>query len=352
MNKNISKNNDISSLTLEELSVWLKNNGEASFRAKQIYAWLHVKHATSFAQMSNLPLALRNTLSENFIISSPKTVEINTASDGTQKLLMQLADGCYVETVLMHYSYGYSVCVSSQVGCNMACVFCASCKAGFQRNLTCGEMLMQVYEAQRLAGQRISHVVLMGIGEPLQNFDNVIKFLKMLSDENGINLSMRAISLSTCGIVPNIEKLAQLKLPITLSVSLHAATNQKRDKLMPVNKKWNIEQLLDVCEEYYKINKRRISYEYALFSGFNDGNEDAKALCELLKGKCAHVNLIRANKIPNSKLCASSPAATDNFTKILETNGITVTLRRRLGRDINAACGQLRANAIVEEKQE
>ncbi|MBE6788577.1 MAG: 23S rRNA (adenine(2503)-C(2))-methyltransferase RlmN [Ruminococcaceae bacterium] len=334
---------EISSLNLEELKQQISELGLPAFRAKQIYEWLHKKNVDSFDKMTNIDKALRQKLSQQFSISVPE-IERKLVSkiDGTQKYLFRFNDGECVESVLMRYKYGNSICVSTQVGCAMGCTFCASTKAGRVRNLTAGEILGQVYRAQTDTGERISHIVLMGIGEPLDNFENVVKFLEMVSDKDGLNIGQRNISLSTCGVVPNIYKLAELDMQITLSVSLHAPFDDMRTKMMPINKKYPIAELIKACRDYVKTTGRRISFEYSLIKGVNDSPECAKALCELLKGMLCHVNLIPINTIEQSSYRKSDRKSIEDFKKIIEDHKITATVRRKLGADINAACGQLR----------
>lgn len=334
---------DISSYSLSELSELAIEMGIPKFRAKQIYEWLHKKLVESFDEMTNLDKNLRQRLSENFLISVP-TIEKKLVSkiDSTVKYLFKFADGQCVESVVMRYKYGNSICVSTQAGCAMGCEFCASTKAGKVRNLTTGEILGQIYKAQKDIGERISHIVLMGIGEPLDNYDNVVKFLYMISDENGLNIGQRNISLSTCGIVPKIDELAKLDLQITLSISLHAPTNEIRSSMMPINKRYPIEELIEACKRYVKITGRRISFEYALISGVNDSTHQAHLLCSLLEGILCHVNLIPVNSIEQSSFTKSDKQSIENFKNTIESHKITATVRRKLGADINAACGQLR----------
>jgi len=334
---------EISSLNFEELKQTIKELGLPQFRAKQIYQWLHIKNVDSFDKMTNIDKALRKKLSEQFTISVPEiSRKLVSAIDGTQKYLFEFSDGESVESVLMRYKYGNSICVSTQVGCAMGCTFCASTKAGRVRNLTAGEILGQIYRAQTDSGERISHVVLMGIGEPLDNFDNVVKFLSMISDANGLNIGQRNISLSTCGVVPNIYRLAELDLQITLSVSLHAPTDEMRTGMMPINKKYPIGELMEACRSYVKTTGRRISFEYSLIKGVNDTPECAHKLCKLLGGMLCHVNLIPINSIEQSDYEKSDRKSIEEFKKIIEEHKITATVRRKLGADINAACGQLR----------
>lgn len=334
---------EISSLNLEELKQQITGLGLPAFRAKQIYEWLHKKNVDSFDKMTNIDKTLRQKLSQQFSISVPEIArKLVSKIDGTQKYLFRFNDGECVESVLMRYKYGNSICVSTQIGCAMGCTFCASTKAGRVRNLTAGEILGQVYRAQTDTGERISHIVLMGIGEPLDNFENVVKFLEMVSDKDGLNIGQRNISLSTCGVVPNIYKLAELDMQITLSVSLHAPFDDMRTKMMPINKKYPIAELIKACRDYVKTTGRRISFEYSLIKDVNDSPECAKALCELLKGMLCHVNLIPINTIEQSSYRKSDRKSIEDFKKIIEDHKITATVRRKLGADINAACGQLR----------
>ena len=332
----------IKSMTLTELGQVLKDLGQPAFRAKQVYTWLH-KGVRSYDQMTNLPKQLRDTLEENYPICAPEVVrKQESAKDGTIKYLWRLSDGNCVETVLMRYHYGNTVCISTEVGCKMGCAFCASTLGGFVRQLQPFEMLDQVLFTQVDSGLPISHIVLMGIGEPLDNFDNVMRFLHLVNSPEGMNISMRHISLSTCGLVPGIDRLAQEKLQLTLSVSLHAPTDQIRDTIMPVNKAYDTQQLLDACRRYYEITGRRISFEYAMIGGVNDTPEAANLLLKRLKGLPAHMNLIPLNHVEESPLKPSTRQAVQRFQKILEEGGIPATVRRTLGSDIDASCGQLR----------
>ena len=334
---------DIKSLNLEELTAFVESLGEKKFRAKQIYEWMHRKHVASFSEMTNLPSALRQKLTENYSLTELK-VERKLVSklDGTVKYLYRLPDGEYVETVLMKYQHGNSICVSSQVGCKMGCAFCASTKAGFVRNLSAGEILDQVYQTERDLKLRISHIVMMGIGEPLDNFQNVVTFLRLINSPFGANISLRNVSLSTCGLVDKIDELSKLKLGITLSVSLHAGENETRDRMMPVNRKYPIEILLAACKRYTDETNRRISFEYALIKGENDSMEDAHRLAHLLKGQLCHVNLIPVNEVKETNFHKSGKEHIYRFQKELMRLGINATIRRTLGADISAACGQLR----------
>lgn len=334
---------DIKSLNLEELTSFLEENGEKKFRAKQLYEWMHVHLADHYGQMTNLPKALIEKLEQNTEYTALKVVEHKiSALDGTEKYLFSLKDGQMVESVLMRYSFGNSVCISSQVGCRMGCRFCASTIGGLIRSLTPSEMLDQVYRIQKESQERVSHVVVMGTGEPLDNFDNLVRFIELLSDENGLNISQRNITVSTCGIVPKIEELADLNLQITLAISLHASTQEKRMALMPVANKYEIDELLEVCRYYFKKTKRRMTFEYSLVGGVNDTDEDAKKLSQLLKTFPCHVNLIPVNPVVETKFKEPDSRAVSAFKNKLEKNGINVTIRREMGRDIDGACGQLR----------
>lgn len=336
---------DIRALTIEELTAEILEMGFPQFRAKQIYSWVQEKCVSSFDEMTNVPEKLRTALSEKFSFYGCKiNTKLVSKLDGTVKYLFELYDGEYIESVVMKYKYGYSICVSSQVGCKMGCTFCASAIGGFVRQLSAGEMLSEVFTAQRDLGIKINHLVLMGTGEPLDNFDNVMRFIELLTDEKGQNMSIRHISLSTCGIVPRIYDLADRKLGLTLSVSLHAPNNQIRSKSMPVNVKYDIEELLKACRYYENITGRRISFEYAMIRGFNDSDSAAEELASRLKGTLCHVNLIPVNNVRERNYEKSSQERQKRFAEILEKSGITATVRRTLGSDINASCGQLRAS--------
>ncbi len=334
---------DIKSMTLQELKDEIAAMGEKSFKAGQIYGWLHKHAAVSFDEMTNLSKDFRAQLQKNYdIYNCAIEKKLVSVYDDTVKYLFRLNDGELIESVVMKYKYGYTICVSSQVGCKMGCKFCASGIAGFVRNLTPSEILSQVYMAQRDLGIRISHIVMMGVGEPLDNFDNVMRFLSLVSDENGLNISMRNISLSTCGVVSGIYKLMEKKLQLTLSVSLHAPNDAIRSNTMPVNDRWNIDELLKACRDYTKTTSRRISFEYAMISGVNDSDECAAELGKRLKGMLCHVNLIPVNSVKERDYKKSSDNRIAGFIKTLEKYGINVTVRRTLGSDINASCGQLR----------
>ncbi len=332
------------SMTVQEIGDILKNLNQPSFRAKQVFSWLH-KGVGSYDEMTNLPQSLRSLLAEKYPIYTPRVLrKQESQKDGTVKYLWALEDGNCVETVLMRYHYGNSVCISTEVGCKMGCAFCASTLAGYVRQLEPSEMLEQVLFTQLDSGLPVSHIVLMGIGEPLDNYDNVMRFLELVNDPAGMNISMRHISLSTCGLVPMIDRLAEEKLQITLSVSLHAPSDAIRDTIMPVNKAYPTDALLDACRRYYKKTGRRISFEYAMINGVNDTPEAAQLLAKRLKGLSAHVNMIPLNYVEESPLEPSTKQAVARFQKILEDAGIPATVRRSLGGDIDASCGQLRRN--------
>ena len=333
---------NLKSLTQPELADILKGLGQPAFRAKQVYKWLH-SGVRSYDEMTNLPKALRDTLAESYPINAPKVVrKQESKKDGTIKYLWQLADGNCVETVLMRYHYGNTVCISTEVGCAMGCAFCASTIGGLVRRLEPYEMLDEVLFTQIDSGLPISHIVLMGIGEPLDNFDNVMRFLELVNSPDGMNISMRHISLSTCGLVPKIDALAEKKLQISLAISLHGSNNDIRAKIMPVNKAYPIEVLMDACRRYYAATGRRLHFEYAMIDGVNDTEAHARELLKLLKGLPAHVNMIPLNHVDESPLKPSSRGAVAAFQKILEDGGVTATVRRTLGGDIDASCGQLR----------
>ena len=333
---------NLKSMTLSEMSACLKEMGQPAFRAKQVYTWLH-KGVRSYEEMTNIPQALRQILAEKAPICPPEVIrKQESQKDGTIKYLWRLSDGNCVETVLMRYHYGNTVCISTEVGCRMGCAFCASTLGGLVRKLEPFEMLDQVLFTQVDSGLPISHIVLMGIGEPLDNYDNVMRFLELVNSEEGMNISMRHISLSTCGLVPKIDELAKKKLQLTLSVSLHAPNDEIRNQIMPVNKAYPTEELLAACRRYYAETSRRISFEYAMIHGVNDTEAAAKELLRRMKGLPAHFNLIPLNHVEESPLKPSTKAAVAKFQKILEDGGIPATVRRTLGGDIDASCGQLR----------
>ena len=342
---------NLKNMTQAELAALLKELGQPAFRSKQVYTWLH-KGVRSYDEMTNLPKGLRDQLAEKYPIRAPKVVrKQESQKDGTIKYLWQLSDGNCVETVLMRYNYGNTVCISTEVGCAMGCAFCASTIGGLVRRLEPFEMLDEVLFTQIDSGLPISRIVLMGIGEPLDNFDNVLRFLELVNSEDGMNISMRHISLSTCGLVPKIDALAEKKLQISLAISLHGPNNEIRSKVMPVNKAYPIEQLLDACRRYFAATGRRIHFEYAMIDGVNDREEDAREILRRMKGLPAHFNLIPLNHVEESPLKPSSKAAVARFQKILEDGGITATVRRTLGGDIDASCGQLRRKYNKETKQ-
>lgn len=333
---------DIKSLSLENLTEYAMSIGLKAFNAKQIYVWLHQKDVSDFEEMTNLSRQVRETLSQQCEICSLSIRQKQISSDGTIKYLYQLADGNCIETVLMRYEHGNSICVSSQVGCRMGCTFCASTQGGKLRDLATSEILSQLYETEKDTAERVGSIVLMGIGEPLDNFDNVINFIEIISSVDGKNISQRNISLSTCGIVPKIYDLAKLKLGITLSISLHATTSEQRKKTMPITNSYSIEQLIKACKDYTKATGRRISFEYAMIKGINDTNEDAQRLSQLLKGFINHVNLIPINPVDGSPYTQSDAKVIREFQNKLTQLNVNATIRRRLGQDISAACGQLR----------
>ena len=343
---------DIKSLTLEELTEAIRQMGDKPFRAKQIYQWLHQKLVTDFDEMSKLSKPLREKLKEQFTLTAlyPADVKISQI-DGTRKYLFRLEDGNVIESVWMQYHHGNSVCISSQVGCRMGCRFCASTLDGLERNLTTAEMLDQIYRIQTLTGERVSNIVIMGSGEPLDNYDNVIRFLRMISDENGLNISQRNITLSTCGIVPNILRLAEENIQITLALSLHAPNDEVRKTLMPIANRYSLKEILPACQTYFEKTGRRLTFEYSLVSGVNDNLDEAKALTSLLKNMHGHVNLIPVNPIKERDYRQSDRKAIEAFKSYLEKNGINVTVRREMGRDINGACGQLRKSFLEEESK-
>lgn len=342
---------DILSLTFEELAVEVAAMGLPKFRTGQIYRWLHKSCVSDFDAMSDLSMELRRKLSDNFVIfGCDIEKKLVSEYDGTIKYLFRLHDGEFIESVLMKYKYGYTVCVSSQVGCRMGCRFCASTLSGVVRNLNPSEILSQVYAIQRDNDIRVSHIVMMGMGEPLDNYDNVLKFLKLVNDSRGPEISMRHISLSTCGIVPKIYELMEEDLQLTLSVSLHAPNDDLRASMMPVDKKWHIDELITACRAYTEKTSRRISFEYALVRGQNDSAECAKELASLLKGMLCHINLIPVNEVKETGCRESTPESVKRFSDILEQKGFAVTVRRRLGADINAACGQLRRSAVNSDR--
>lgn len=340
---------DILSLDLPELEAVMAELGEKKFRAKQIFQWLHVRRVFDFDKMTDLSVQLRGRIKEIFCVNGLFVAKkLESCIDNTVKYLYRLSDGNYVETVLMEYSYGHSLCISTQVGCKMGCRFCASAIAGYVRDLTPAEMLLQIYETEKNSGVKISGLVLMGIGEPLDNFDNVVKFLNLLSHKDGTNFSLRHVSLSTCGIVPRIYELAELRLGLTLCVSLHCADDKGRSEIMPVNRAYNIQNLLEACRRYIAATGRRVTFEYAVIDGVNSSEKDADKLADLLRGINCHVNLIPVNAVRERSYKTAKNAVSD-FAKRLEKRGINATVRRTLGSDIEAACGQLRRDAAKND---
>lgn len=340
---------DIKSMTLDEIKNDFGVMGFPAYKASQVYKWLH-KGVVSFDEMSDLSKDLRKLMSDKYYIASASIAnKLVSSYDNTIKYLFRFNDGEYVESVLMKYHHGYSICISTQVGCKMGCTFCATGKSGFSRNLTPSEMIAQIQAAQMDNNIRISNVVLMGMGEPLDNYDNVLKFLRLVSSDDGMNIGMRHISLSTCGLVDRIYDLSKEKLQLTLSVSLHAPNDEIRSKTMPVNKRWNVEELLRACRHYAEATNRRISFEYAMISGVNDSDECARELASKLSGMLCHINLIPVNNVTGNGYVKSTRDRLNKFSDILSRRGLTVTIRRTLGSDINASCGQLRRNHCENE---
>ncbi|MCI7105937.1 MAG: 23S rRNA (adenine(2503)-C(2))-methyltransferase RlmN [Lachnobacterium sp.] len=342
---------DIKSMNLVELTEFVASIGEKAFRAKQLYQWLHVKQVYAFDDMTNLSKAFREKLNEVSFITDLKQEQVQISQiDGTRKYLFLLEDGNVIESVLMRYKHGNSVCISSQVGCRMGCRFCASTLDGLVRGLRPSEMIDQIYKIGQDIGERISNVVVMGTGEPMDNYDNLLKFITLLTDENGLNISQRNLTVSTCGIVPRMRQLADEKLSITLALSLHASNQKKRLELMPVANKYDIHDVIDACKYYFDQTGRRVTFEYSLVGGVNDTDEDARELSQLIHGMNCHVNLIPVNPIKERDYVQSNAAVIAAFKNKLEKNGINVTVRREMGRDIDGACGQLRKRYINENK--
>ncbi|KEH85849.1 23S rRNA (adenine(2503)-C(2))-methyltransferase RlmN [Clostridium novyi] len=338
---------NILNFTLDELKDWMDKNSESKFRAKQIFQWIYKKAVFNFDDMSNISKSTKEKLKENFYIQIPNVVKKYVSNiDGTEKFLFEYEDGNIIESVVMKYKHGNSICVSTQIGCRMGCKFCASTVDGVVRNLTSGEIIAQVLKAQKEIGDRISNVVLMGSGEPLDNYDNVIKFLKLINDEDALNIGQRHITLSTCGIVPKIKELADQKMQITLAISLHAPNNEIRKSMMPIANKYTLEELLDACRYYYRTTNRRITFEYALVKGVNDSRENAEELIKISKGMLCHINLIPVNEIKENNYERSKSKDIEEFKETLIKHGIETTIRREMGSDINGACGQLRRNYI------
>lgn len=341
---------DIKSMDFDQLTAFVDSIGEKKFRTAQIYKWLHVKHIISFDDMTDLSSKLREKLKQMCTITELKIVKVLTSrEDGTKKYLFSLPDGNIIESVFMRYHHGNSVCISTQVGCRMGCRFCASTIDGLERNLTPSEMLDEIYAIIRDTKERVSNIVLMGSGEPLDNFDNVVKFIRLISDENGENISQRNITLSTCGLVPNIIKLADLKMSVTLAISLHASDDETRRQLMPIANKYSIAEIIDAVKYFFEKTGRRITFEYSLVAGVNDTKEEAMRLVSVIKGINCHVNLIPVNPIKERDYRQSKPIEIKKFQNIVEQYGINVTIRREMGRDINGACGQLRKSYIDNE---
>jgi len=339
---------NLKELTIEEIKALLLELGEPEYRAKQIFSWLY-KGVKNFDEMTNISKTLREKLSEVAYISYPQIEDVYISKiDGTRKYLFKLFDGNFIESVLMKYEHGYTICISSQVGCRMGCSFCASTLGGKVRNLSAGEISDQLLAVQEESGCKISNIVMMGIGEPLDNYDNVMAFIENISNENGLNIGMRHITISTCGLADKIKELADKKLQITLSVSLHASNNIIRSKIMPVNKAYPIEKLMDACDYYINKTNRRISFEYTLISGVNDNIPEAQELSRLLKGKLCHVNLIPVNPVKETGYMRTDRKNVEKFQLYLERKGIPTTIRREMGSDINAACGQLRNEKRVK----
>ncbi len=343
---------DIRSYTFEQLKKEMEQLGEKAFRSKQIYSWLHEKLVDSFDEMTNLSKALREKLNEKYEIRKISMIERQiSAMDGTNKFLFELHDGHVVESVLMRYKHGNSVCISSQVGCRMGCRFCASTLDGLARNLAPSEMLGQIYEIQKISGERVSNIVIMGTGEPLDNYENFVTFIHMISDEHGLHISQRNITVSTCGIVPNMKRLAEENLQITLALSLHGSNQEKRKKLMPVANKYELSDVLAACDYYFEKTGRRITFEYSLVQGVNDREEDAKELIGILKPRNCHLNLIPVNPIKERDFEKPTRENAEKFKNKLEKNGINVTIRREMGSDIDGACGQLRRRHVNKEQK-
>lgn len=343
---------NINNLTLEELEEYIVNLGEKKFHAKQIFKWIHKIGIVTFDEMTDISKSLRDKLKESTYILNMEVLECQKSKkDGTMKFLIKLMDNCAIESVFMRYNHGNTLCVSTQVGCKMGCKFCASTKEGFERSLRASEIEGQILTVQRYTGEKISNVVYMGIGEPLDNYDNTVKSIRLINNPQGLNIGARHISLSTCGLVPNIYRLADENIQCTLSISLHATTDEKRRDIMPVANRYSIKELLTACKDYIKKTGRRISFEYALIYGKNDSYEDALSLAKLLRGMIAHVNLIPVNEIKEKEYKKASEKSIEKFMNTLNSMGIVTTVRRELGSDIDAACGQLRKKYIENNKK-
>ncbi len=340
---------DIKSMYADELTALLEKLGEKSFRAKQIFSWLHEKNVCSYEEMTNISDKLKNTLKKEYPIASLLEVDCLTSKkDGTRKFLFELSDGNVIESVWMKYHHGNSVCISSQVGCAMGCRFCASTIGGKLRSLAASEMLEQIYKIKRITGERISNIVIMGTGEPFDNYDNLIRFIRLVTDEKGLNISIRNITVSTCGLVPQMYRFAEEKLPVTLAVSLHASNDETRKKLMPIANRYTIKEVVDAARNYYEKTGRRVTFEYALVRGQNDSEKTAEELSTVLRGFPCHVNLIPVNPVTERNFKPTHHEETVNFQNKLEKNRINVTIRREMGGDINGACGQLRKSYIAK----
>ncbi|MFC3882624.1 23S rRNA (adenine(2503)-C(2))-methyltransferase RlmN [Bacillus songklensis] len=350
--KEITQKPSIYSYELQELEKWLVENGEKKFRGKQIYDWLYKKRATSFEEMSNLSKDLREKLADHFVLTTLKTAVQQTSSDGTMKFLFELHDGYTIETVLMRHEYGNSICVTTQVGCRIGCTFCASTLGGLKRNLEAGEIVAQVVKVQKALdeqGERVSHVVIMGIGEPFDNYDSMIQFLKIINSDDGLNIGARHITVSTSGIIPKIYQFADEKLQINFAISLHAPNTELRSRLMPINRAYKLPDLMKAVKYYIEKTGRRVSFEYGLFGGVNDQVEHAEELAKLVKGLKCHINLIPVNYVPERDYVRTPKEQIFKFERTLKDHGVNVTIRREQGHDIDAACGQLRAKERKEE---
>lgn len=345
------KQNELRSMTIEELEQVVVEAGEKAFRAKQVFEWLHKKRVSSIDEMTNISKRLREHLKENYTLDTLNVAkELISSIDGTRKYLFELSDGNIIESVWMQYKHGNSVCISSQVGCRMGCKFCASTLDGLERNLRPSEMLEQIYRIVEITKQRVDSIVIMGSGEPMDNYDNVVRFLHLITDKNGMGLSRRGVTLSTCGIVPRIYDLAKEGLPVTLALSLHATTDEERKVLMPIAKKYSLDEILEACDYYFKETGRRISFEYSLVKDTNDSMEHAKRLSDLLKGRSCHVNLIPVNPVKERGFETVTRKRAGEFQNMLEKYGINATIRREMGRDIQGACGQLRRSFTMKKE--
>ncbi len=333
---------DLKSMYREELESWVKEKGQPAFRAKQLFEWFHKKYAATTEEMTNIPKLLRKAVDDEGFTSITEELRQESKKDGTIKFLYRMPDGQMIESVFMRYDYGNSICISSQAGCRMGCKFCASTIGGLHRNLTASEMLEQVYATMRATGERISNIVVMGTGEPLDNYDNLLRFIRLISCEEGYNISQRNITVSSCGIVPQIRRLADEDLTITFALSLHATTDEERKNLMPIANSYGLKETIDACRYYFEKTKRRVTFEYSMVKGINDSTDHAKRLAALLKGINCHVNLIPVNPVTERDYKRSDSASVEKFKLTLEKNSINSTIRKSMGSDIDAACGQLR----------